>query len=753
MKRTISLVLSLIILIGAFSILPASAKKKSKTYKSGDFSYKILSDGTAMLTCYRGKKKTLKIPRKLGKRKVTQLGTYIVDSGKTKTVVIPETVKSFSDETFINNGVKTFKVSAKNKYFSAENGVLYNKSKSVIVKYPEGKKIDSTYTVKSSVKEIADRAFDSLKIKKVNLPEGLVKIGMRSFADCPMKSIKFPSTLQVIGELSFVDCPLESVTFPASLKTIGKRAFCYFDWDDDESSKKSTLVSITLNEGLETIAKEAFSGTSLKTVTIPSTVKKIAFDAFECKKLTEYKVAESSPYYSADNDGILYNKSKTKIICVPKGKKLTGKYTVAEGVQEINKYAFFNKGITELVLPDSVTKLGEESFCQCEKLKSVTFGSGLREIGESCFDNCEKLSSVKFNEGLRIIGERSFAGCDLDKIDLKEGLEKIDDKAFNSNNIKSVKLPSTLKYLSGFGINELKEVDVPASVETLGDDCFSECGYLKKITLHKGLKKIGWNAFYDTDLKSINIPSSVTEIGADAFVDTRIKKITLPKSLKKLEIADSDFGTFPDSLKTLSISKKNKYFSTKKGILYNKKITKILFYPRRRGLKTYRIPKSVKSIPANAFSGAEINKVIVGGKIKRIGKYAFAHCEYIKTMIIKKGVKSIAPDAFYFEHVYNIKLPNTIKKIEANAFYACSVDSINIPRSVKSIGANAFFGSGLGKITVPPTVKKIGTDAIGIVYGECGSYGGVNKRTIIRCKKNSAAYKYAKKQKVKYELY
>ena len=287
MKRTISLILSLIILIGAFSILPASAKKKSKTYKSGDFSYKILSDGTAMLTRYRGKKKTLKIPRKLGKRKVTQLGTYIVDSGKTKTVVIPETVKSFSDETFINNGVKTFKVSAKNKYFSAENGVLYNKSKSVIVKYPEGKKIDSTYTVKSSVKEIADRAFDSLKIKKVNLPEGLVKIGMRSFADCPMKSIKFPSTLQVIGELSFVDCPLESVTFPASLKTIGKRAFCYFDWDDDESSKKSTLVSITLNEGLETIAKEAFSGTSLKTVTIPSTVKKIAYDAFECNNLTE----------------------------------------------------------------------------------------------------------------------------------------------------------------------------------------------------------------------------------------------------------------------------------------------------------------------------------------------------------------------------------------------------------------------------------------------------------------------------------
>lgn len=751
MKRTISLILSLIILIGAFSILPASAKKKSKTYKSGDFSYKILSDGTAMLTRYRGKKKTLKIPRKLGKRKVTQLGTYIVDSGKTKTVVIPETVKSFSDETFINNGVKTFKVSAKNKYFSAENGVLYNKSKSVIVKYPEGKKIDSTYTVKSSVKEIADRAFDSLKIKKVNLPEGLVKIGMRSFADCPMKSIKFPSTLQVIGELSFVDCPLESVTFPASLKTIGKRAFCYFDWDDDESSKKSTLVSITLNEGLETIAKEAFSGTSLKTVTIPSTVKKIAYDAFECKKLTEYKVAESSPYYSADKDGILYNKSRTKIICVPKGKKLTGKYTVADGVQEINKYTFSNKGITELVLPDSVTKLGEESFYGCNKLKSAVFGSGLREIGESCFENCEKLSKVNFNKGLKTIGERSFANCGLTSIELKEGLETVKKDAFGMNNIKSAKLPNTIKYLSGFSHTALKEIDVPESVETIGADCFSMCWNLKKITLHKGLKKIGETAFFYCPIKTVNIPSTVTQIDSDAFVETNLKEIKLPASLKHIEIAKSTFGSFPKNLKKLTVSKSNKYYKTKDGVLYDKKMSE-LRYITSRYRKTYTTPKSVKRIAPQAFNDTNIKKVIVRGKVKTIPSGAFSNA-YVDTVIFKRGVRTIKGGAFDFSHVDTVRLPNTVKKINASAFSTCSLRKINIPKSVKSIGKEAFFGTDLGKITVPPTVKKIGKDAIGILYGECGSYGGVNKSTIIRCKKNSAAYKYAKKQKVKYELY
>ncbi len=765
MKRTISLILSLIILIGAFSILPASAKKKSKTHTSGKYTY-IVKNGTAKLTSYSGKEETVKLPNKLGKYKLTEIDEYAINNSKTKTVVIPKTVKKIIPFAFGSYGkIKKISVAKDNKYYSSDkSGVLYNKKKTVLVYFPINKKVKS-YTAAKTVKEIGESAFDgAYYLKNVNLPEGLKKIGLRSFGDCKIKSINFPSTLQEIGELAFIGCKFKSLAFPASLKVIGKRAFVF---DDD-------VTSVTLNEGLEQINSGAFAGNALTSVTIPSTVKKLSLYAFDCKKLKSYNVSEANPNYSSD-DGVLYNKNKTTIIAYPNAKAIPDNYKIPDGVkkigtsvfedrkiksvtfpetlEEIGNYAFEDcNNLTELNLSQKVKKLGEGAFSFCGKLKTVKCGAGLREIGKDCFDECENISKVEFNEGLKTIGESSFNECNIDKLNFKNGLEKIGDNAFSGASISSVKFPNTLKYLSGFDMTNLKKVDVPASVEVLGDECFSECP-LKKVTLHNGLKKIGYEAFYDSYLKSINIPSSVTEIGADAFVDTRIKKITLPKSLKKLEIADSDFGTFPDSLKTLSISKKNKYFSTKNGILYNKKMTKILFYPRRRGLKTYRIPKSVKSIPANAFSRAEINKVIVGGKIKRIGKYAFAHCEYIKTMIIKKGVKSIAPDAFYFGNVYNIKLPNTIKKIEANTFYACSVDSINIPRSVKSIGANAFFGSGLGKITVPPTVKKIGTDAIGIVYGECGSYGGVNKSTIIRCKKNSAAYKYAKKQKVKYELY
>ena len=125
---------------------------------------------------------------------------------------------------------------------------------------------------------------------------------------------------------------------------------------------------------------------------------------------------------------------------------------------------------------------------------------------------------------------------------------------------------------------------------------------------------------------------------------------------------------------------------------------------------------------------------------------------FIKIQSIKKGLKTLGSNSFYFAQIYRIKLPDTVKRIEKGACDACSLSKINIPKSVKYIGASAFFGADLGKITIYPTVKKIGKEAIGILYGECGSNGGVNKNTIIRCKKNSAAYKYAKKNKIKYEL-
>lgn len=494
------------------------------------------------------------------------------------------------------------------------------------------------------------------------------------------------------------------------------------------------------------------SETKVKILNLPSTVSSYDSHAFSADKLTAINVDENNPEFMSI-DGVLFTKNAEKLIKYPASKGKNTVYTVPDGVQIIGTDAFAHSAVKGINLPNSVTELKTGAFYCCEKLTSVTVPKKVKKLEPECFYNCTKLKTINLNKELKEIGEHCFEFCDISSIKFNEGLEKIGNNAFAFNTVKTLKLPASLKYLSGFDNTSVTKVDVPASVETLGEGSFSECWKLKKVTLHKGLKTIGEVSFFDcNNLKSIKIPSTVTHIEADCFVDTKIKKITLPESLKKLDVAKSFFGVFPDSLKKLSISKSNKKFSTKNGILYNKKRTKILYYPNSRGLKKFKLPNSVKTIPANCFNGAVIEKLTVGKKIKVIGKEAFAHSS-IGTVVFKKGLKTIKSYAFDFSYVDTVKLPNTVKTIESGAFSASSLSRINIPKSVRTIGKEAFFGTNLGKITVPPSVKKIGKYAIGILYGECGTYGGVNKNTVIRCKRNSAAYKYAKKYKVKYELY
>ncbi len=488
----------------------------------------------------------------------------------------------------------------------------------------------------------------------------------------------------------------------------------------------------------------------VKVLNIPATITKIDREAFLASQ--EVNIDENNPKYKSI-DGVVFSKNGTKLIQFPYKKNKNSVYTVPDGVQVIGDSAFRGAYLKGVELPDSVNRIEQSAFQGCEELESIVIPDKVTTLEMWSFSNCASLKSVVLSKNLKKIVTYCFEWCSsLKSITFPEGLERIENEAFSNTAISSLKLPKTLKYLSGFeGIN-IKSVEIPSSVETLGDNCFAYCNKLKSVKLHKGLKKIGDCVFfYCGALKSLKIPSTVTELEGDPFTESGIKELTLPKSLKKLDIGKSTFGVFPKTLKKLSISKSNKYFTTKNGLLYNKKKTKFLYYPSKHKQKTFKLPESVKSIGGNAFSGADIKKVVVGKKLKKVDKNAFNNA-YIKTLEFMKGVKKIGKGSFYFSQVYRVKLPNTVTRIEDEAFYASSLCKINIPKSVKYIGKEAFFGAELGKITIPPTVKKIGRDAIGILYGECGSNGGVNKNTVIRCKKDSAAHKYARKYKVKFEL-
>jgi hypothetical protein len=224
---------------------------------------------------------------------------------------------------------------------------------------------------------------NSGKITRVIIHEGVTSVSTKAFVSCES---------------------LEYAFIPSSMKDIDGFTAC------------SSLKSINLPEGLETIGIQAFCDCdSLKTVTIPSSVNSIGFGAFEwCDSLTEIKVKSNNAYFT-DINGVLYNKDKTKIIQYPKAKTQTS-----------------------YIIPSSVTTVGRDAFEECENLKSIILPEKLTSIEESAFSS-SGIKTIEMPAGVTTISRSAFNSSFIESIVLPNNIVKIDEMAFrNCKNLKKI---------------------------------------------------------------------------------------------------------------------------------------------------------------------------------------------------------------------------------------------------------------------------------------------------------------------------
>lgn len=170
------------------------------------------------------------------------------------------------------------------------------------------------------------------------------------------------------------------------------------------------------------------------------------------KGLNQFYVSPKNKHYSTV-DGVLFDKYKTTLIRYPGAK--TGRYRVPDGVVKINNFAFASSDIDHVTLSDSVKDIGYGAFCECKRLKSVNFGSGITTIGkinagmynnEGMFYGCKNLKQVVIPKQVTTINEYVFCESGLEKVALNEGLETLGSMAFANCNIKEIKLPQTLSH-------------------------------------------------------------------------------------------------------------------------------------------------------------------------------------------------------------------------------------------------------------------------------------------------------------------
>ena len=320
---------------------------------------------------------------------------------------------------------------------------------------------------------------------------------------------------------------------------------------------------------------------------------------------------------------------------------------------------------------------------------------------------------------------------------------------------------------------EVTSVSFPDSIKKLEQYALNGARKIKKVTFGKYVTEIPVLFLrHCSGIKSYTVPPQITKLSASAF-PMELKSLTIGRGVKTIK-NEGGFHLFVP-LEEIKVSRNNKYFSSKDGVLYNKKKTKLIAYPGGKKTSKFTMPSSVKTIVDSSFSDHKnLRNVIFTKNVKIIERWAFNQCEKLSSINIPKNITSIGWWAFHgchsvtkltinanknlkigneaFSYLTKIKTLKVPKVSGYGVFRNCyNLSSISIPSNVKTLTDEEFIScESLKKVTIPKTVKKIGERALGYIESEYDGRISKVKGFTIRGYKGSAGEKYAKKNGFKF---
>jgi hypothetical protein len=258
--------------------------------------FEVRTDGkTIQIKKYVGTNQTVRIPQTIQGLPVVSIGNSAFSDRpyRFRTIAIPDSVIEIEHEVFFNctSLIQIF-VYENNSNYSSDNGVLYNKNKTILIQCPLGK--IGVFTIPNSVTSIKWGAFDNCdRLTSINIPSSVTSIGStnRNFHNCiSLSSINVDAVnsnyssqdgvLYNKAKTTLIQYPAGkrdiSFTIPHSVTTIGNEAFFTC----------KSLASVTIPESVTSIENSAFASSVLTSIIIPNSVISIKDYAFkDCNKL------------------------------------------------------------------------------------------------------------------------------------------------------------------------------------------------------------------------------------------------------------------------------------------------------------------------------------------------------------------------------------------------------------------------------------------------------------------------------------
>ena len=644
------------------------------------------------------------------------------------------------------------------------------------------------------------------EIRNITIPSNVTKINSYAFYNCQgLESVTIPSTstLASISNYAFYDCTgLTKVIVPNISK------WCIINFSDYSSNPlyyakhiysdaNNEIINISIPSSVTSIGSCSFIGCiGITSITIPSSIISIGNAAFEnCSGLTKVIVPNLSKWYSINfsnwSSNPLYY---AKHIYSDTNTEITN-LTIPYNISTIGAYSFIGcSGIKNITIPYNVKTIDFAAFEGCNSLSSVTIPNGVTTIGIRAFSGCTGLTSVSIPQSVTTIGSNAFCNCNnltLVKVYIESPISITNTTFSNSANATLCVLRGckdayeAAAYWNDFyeivevidfedtkvkskcvanwdtnGDGELSEAEA-AAVSNLGEVFrYSDITSFNELQYFTGLTSIGAYAFqFCNNLSSIIIPEGVISIGNYAFANNPISDVQIPASVQS--IGENAFGgswdDCPDNDEsycwvyypnTYTVSEDNQYYSSHRGILYNKDKTRLIDCPVGYCQDIY-FPSTLKEILSNAFSG---NGYLDGRNLYIYDLTKFCQINIIGTPYLGGSVFSKINkvyiytthywsdgDSFqqYDEHTTSLNIPNDVKTIGKGTFFGWKkLTNVTFPATgVEEIGDYAFACTKINNVTLPATVQTIGQNAFyqewdEYVYDEDGDWCSTNTWTM-----------------------
>ena len=507
------------------------------------------------------------------------------------------------------------------------------------------------------------------------------------------------------------------------------------------------IRQVLVYEGITVLWDGAFAGyPELTKVVLRGQNTQLGVGNFRgCPKLEQVIVSDTNEQYISHSYSALFTAEYASVILVLP--TLSGEYTLPEEVQSIADYAFSgNHGLTDITVPEGVTRIGSRAFEDCTEVKTITFTGDAPAIAEDAFrgtsvkiiypaDNETWTAEVRKQYGGSLIwwplcmeSHQSKLIAQVAPTCAKEGFSRYscdvcgytwtDDHipatnrhTYDGSEDSYCNVCGHYREFLASGVccdSIVWQLDNSGLLTVSGtgpipDHKYRECcwnGYQKaicKVVIEEGITAIGNNAFRDcSKLTSITIPESVAAIGEYVFCNcVGLKEITIREGITSIGA-----GAFYGCSSLTSVMIPGSVASISNCV-----------FQKCTSLEEVTIPEGVTSIGTVAFQNCRsLKSVTVPGSVVSIGKNAFQDCVYLKEVTIREGVTSIEEGAFYnCCSLKSVTVPGSVASIADEAFYDCiSLETVILSQGVASLGQSVFSGcQSLTSITIPGSVASI----------------------------------------------